>query len=847
MKPIFLLILLLISLTNYAQPEKGSKYGLSFKGHLENLDGRTSLNLTPENPIRTLEEGFNISFDLKLRKEIQTFGYVFRMIVDEKSSFDFISNLTEHELNFVINDRVSQEVKSTRLRDPQVVTSNKWIPVSITYYYNKTEIVINGKNIVLKKGFNRFKNIELIFGANSTKYFHTTEVPPITIKDIKIRNNGYLAKHWILGKHKNTSVYDEVNNALAVVKYPLWEINKHTEWENNAILNFKTPPQIAFDKNNGRVFFVSQNSVLVYSVSSNKIDTIKVVSGNPYNGVSRQIVYHPKKDQLLSYTVQSPNVYSFSFKTKSWSGAPDAYIDSRQHHNMYLDTNTNTLNMMMGYGYHQYSNELSKLSLDKENAKWVTQSFKSQIMPRYLSALGSLDKNHILMLGGFGSKSGRQEEFPHNIYDLHKINIQTGESTKLWELKIDTPYIVFSNSMYIDTAKNKLFVLGYNNFIYKSAISLYCFDVNSKQPTFKQLSHTLPFNFLDIESYCDLFYDDKKAKLFALTSNKIGDNNYEVKVYSIAYPVFEETEIYQQEPKYYMSYVAGAAILLVLGLIFSLIKKISKPVAKVKTKKEAVAEVVIKIEERKLAKEILTINLLSDFQFVTKDGVDHTGEFTPILKQIFIFLLLHNLEKDKIGVSSYVLDQAFWVGMSQEKAVNNRSVNIRKLRILLSSFSDIEIVNKNTYWLLKFNEEFICDYQTVNILLAKLDNNEEAIEANVLQLIKLLKGKLLPSIESEWIDDFKSKFTSLLIKTLLETLKNPKLYTNSSLRLQITDIILLYDSLDENAIIYKTNLLYKSGQKGQSKAVFEKYCAEYEQTFLSVSNLNYNNIILLAI
>lgn len=848
MKSILLfLILFSVCLTSYSQLEKNYKYGLSFKSHSENLDARTSLNLTPYRPIRNLDEGFTISFEMKLRKESQTFGYVFRMIVDEKSSFDFVSNLTEDELSFLINDANNQEVKSTRLVDPKLVSANYWIPTVVSFYHDRTEILVNNKKVFLRKGFKHFRNIEFLFGANNSKYFHTTEVPPITLRNIRIRNNGYLTKHWVLGKHNNGQVYDEVNNALATVKSPVWEINKHSEWEKNAILNFKTQPQIAFDKKGGRVFMVSDKSILVYKFATNKVDTIQVMSGNSYKGVSRQIVYNPKKDELLSYTIQNPRVYSFSFKTKSWSGAPDTYIDSRQHHNVYLDTNQNSLTMMFGYGYHKYSNELNTLQLDANDDNWKSINLNPALSPRYLSAMGCLDKDNVLLLGGFGSKSGRQEEFPKHKYDLNKINLKTGKTEQLWELKLDSPYLVFSNSMFIDTAKNKAFALGYSNFTYKSSISLYSFDIKTQKPELKKLSPALPFNFLDIESYCDLFYDAKKERLFALASSKLSNNTYEVKLYSVAYPVFEANEIYQGKPNYSLNYVVGGAILLVLGLMFSLFKKKKVKVKQQVVKEEMLVSALGGTEDKEVLKNILTINLLGDFQFKSKDGVDRTGEFTPILKQIFLFLLLHSLEKEKVGLSSHLLDQTFWQGMSQDKAVNNRSVNIRKLRILLSSFADIEIVNKNTYWFLKFNEEFVCDYQLVNLLLTQMSEEDTQLTAKVNNLIKLCKGKLLPSIEQEWVDDFKSKFGSVLNKALLEALKYSTLKGNHFLRLQITDIVLLYDSFDDNAITYKINLLYKSGQKGQSKLIFEKYTQEYAQTFQSPSSLNYKEIILLDI
>ena len=38
--------------------------------------------------------------------------------------------------------------------------------------------------------------------------------------------------------------------------------------------------------------------------------------------------------------------------------------------------------------------------------------------------MGIEDKDHILIMGGYGSSSGKQEESPQNYYDLYRLNIR---------------------------------------------------------------------------------------------------------------------------------------------------------------------------------------------------------------------------------------------------------------------------------------------------------------------------------------------------------------------------------------------------------------------------------------
>ena len=114
-----------------------------------------------------------------------------------------------------------------------------------------------------------------------------------------------------------------------------------------------------------------------------------------------------------------------------------------------------------------------------------------------------------------------------------------------------------------------------------------------------------------------------------------------------------------------------------------------------------------------------TIFLVGGFQVFDSLGQDITGDFTPTLKHLFLFLLLNSIKNEK-GVTSQRLDETFWFDMSKTSAANNRSVNIRKLRLLASKIGDITIVHKNGYWFLELGTNVTCDYYHISALLEDL-------------------------------------------------------------------------------------------------------------------------------
>ncbi|MDR1526394.1 MAG: hypothetical protein LBS46_01835, partial [Dysgonamonadaceae bacterium] len=76
-------------------------YGLTFRSHTFNQDERTCLDLTSENSFQ-LPQGFSIDFDLKLDSAFLAYGYVFRLISNDVSSLDLITNFNTGKLNFVL-------------------------------------------------------------------------------------------------------------------------------------------------------------------------------------------------------------------------------------------------------------------------------------------------------------------------------------------------------------------------------------------------------------------------------------------------------------------------------------------------------------------------------------------------------------------------------------------------------------------------------------------------------------------------------------------------------------------------------------------------------------------------
>jgi len=840
--PIFLFFLVQVCTGAVEKKPEPKRYGLKFLAHDVNQDQRTGLDLTGDKDLSFPADGFSIAFDVKLRMEYHTYGYIFRVIAQDQSSFDLVSNLLQRKMNFILNNQ-KKIMESQELIDSALLTPERWLPVEVTFRPTQIQLKIGRYRTALSHSFRDFNHIKIYFGFNRHLDYYTADVPPMTVRNIVIKSKGEVIRSWKLAYHNRTEVLDDVHGSRAQVVNGSWEIDKHAHWEKVASLPLANQqPQVAFDSIGGRIFAATANKVYTFHLDGKHTDSTVVSKGNPYPGVSRQLIYDPISHRLISYTHMFPQLDTYDFQTNQWSLAPQIIIDSKQHHNHLIDRQRNKLVMLMGYGYHQYDGTLLETSLSGSSS-WQQKALDPPIPPRYLAALGVEDNHHVLLLGGHGSISGKQEESPRNFYDLHRIDLLTGKTTKLWAFTNDREHYTFSNSMVIDKEKNKLYALAYNNDRYHSKIYLYAFDVNTKQPTPSVMSDSIPYHFLDVKSYCDLFLYAKTSTLYAVVSHEVQQGQQMLEIYALAFPPIPESSIAQGgragQYVHLLTWIGCLFLFLVISsVIFLLHRKKPIPMAtppQISPPNERQAEGPQDVRYP-------AILLMGGFQVFAKDGENTTAAFTPIVRNIFLMLLFYTL-KDQKGTTSQQLDETFWSDMDHAKALNNRSVNVRKLRVLLKSLGKAGIDNKNGYWKLQIDPDVWCDYQETMQVLHQVKQQKSATIDQLVRLVALAKDELLPDISAEWLDRFKSAYVTLLVETLLKAISQPDVQANRGLVLNIIDVILVHDCLEESAIQLKCRILYEAGQKGLSKQAFDKFYADYKRILDAVPDFTYEDLI----
>jgi DNA-binding SARP family transcriptional activator len=808
-------------------------YGLAFTSHEATKDQRTSLNLNPGEPFR-IQQDFELEFDVAYQRLDNAFGYIFRIIANDSLNIDLVSS-PEHpefdDLNLIVDN---SPVRAQYTFDEIQLTASKWnrVVLSVSFTTNIISVSWNGLKKSVPFSTSRLRTFRFLFGANDFGKFNTSDVPPIILKNVEIIVNKKSWSKWELKKHDNNDVYDIRNQQLAVARNPGWLIDRHATWVHRNKLTVGKYPSVAFDSKSGKLYISDVGSLSVMDFNTGETQKWNTQGGAVVHTDANQLLFVEETGKLYNYNVSTNKSSAYDFATHSWENQDTTYTEpSHWHNNKFFNPVDSTLYSFGGYGYYSYQDKFYRF--DKDSVRWTAVNTVGSIPPRYLGALGlNTARDHAFIFGGYGSRSGKQEMSPHSYYDLHSFDLRSHKVTKVWEEPTTeaSPNIVFSNSLIVNEKDSCFYVLAYPKDKYNNHLKLLSYSLT--KPVRTELGDSIQFLFHDVHSFCDLFYSRATDELVAVTSHKEGDR-YVMQVYSINYPPLGPADIVQHLPakkQVASGLIVGALIAIGLAIVGTLLylrnkKKNTPPPQPVAPSSPEGVEA-IPVWTSTEAKNSM-VHLFGGFQVVDKSGNDITHKFTATLKELFIFILVHSIKFEK-GVSTTVLHEVFWPDKDEVSARNNRNVNLKKVRNLLQEVGDIGIENTNSYVRLILDKSVFCDYQTAYHILQHTKLDRQAIEV-LLRYVR--KGNLLPNIQANWIDPFKSEISNKIIDALLACSAELDMDKDDKVLLDIADSIFNYDPINQEAMVLKCSVLNKKGKHSLAKDWYNHFAKEYRTLY----------------
>lgn len=823
--------ILIISHAGFSQ-----SHGLGFSSHEVVPEKRTSLHLTSAEQI-CLHNGTEISFDLKLKPNMETyFGYIMRVITGNHQNIDVVYNQRLATFNFIIGETFAGSITIDTLR-----LYGAWNKFSIRFDEPQQEASFYLHDKFICKGkVNLYKSpcCQIFFGTNNYEGYQTLDTPPMSIKDIRILEGGQVKHYFPLSEIRGTEAADSVGKRVAMVKNPDWVKPRHQNWIPVKAVEMSGSPSVAFDKQQEVLYIVAKDSLYRFSVKDLRFTGVRLAKGREVLPAGNQSIFDK---QLYNFYIDQQKVSTYDTASRTWdvNFALGLLTEYWQANKFYSSIDT-AIYIMGGYGQLQYKKKVQRYHIPTRHWETIVAQGDT-FMPRYLAAVGTnAATDTAYIMGGYGSNTGDQGINPKYNYDLMAFSVRSKAFKHIYHLPEPASQFCFANSLIIDPGSRDFYTLIYPRDKFNSKLQL--IKGSLETPSYQLMGDTIPYSFYDIESYADLFYCPVSKKLITVTLYHSKEDVTSVKIYTLDFPpnpvVEEQVPVEKQRFGFWM-YIAGGLVVLLAAFGF-------RNSRKKKTTRPATERITPLVDEEtpEAEPELSTIYLFGQFEVFDKSGNDITKQFTPLLKELFLLLLIYTY-KDGKGISSEELYEALWSDKSAKDARNNYSVNIVKLKAILEKIGDCHIGRESGKWKFEILQDSMkIDYQRYVEWMAHKPALQKTGVNELLSIVH--RGSFLKTVHYEWLDDIKADISGHVTDLLLQYIAVTDLQSEAEFIVKVTNAILHFDNLNEEALGYKCRCLIMSGRHKMAKDTYLKFAKEYKESYGQEFGRSFTEITLEA-
>ena len=823
-------------------------YGLGFWGQESLKDDRTELNLSPKKAFR-FDNTFTLSFDLKFESGItDRYGYIVRIIQNDTTNIDLVYNENlDNGIYFfnLISGQHSAELPFT-IQDPVLIQN--WIPFQIKFNFEMGTVTLTASDTLVSSttlSFQKKNSYKIVFGASNHENFKTRDVPQLNLKDVKIFEGAWLRHHWPLNEISGLVAKDKISRKNASIRNPDWLKPKHENWIKVFGTNQRGYTQVAVDQANEIVYLISTDHMIAYSIQDNSYKKI-LYSQSIDLLPGCQAFYNSLDSSIYSYIVDDQSFSSFNLSKGIWEikSKKNNQETTFLHHNKYFSPSDTSLYIFGGYGRHEYKSSLQKLSLVTN--QWSFIDTKGDLFyPRYLAASGNLGDT-VYILGGLGSASGDQMVNPKPYKHLMAYSLSAKQFVRKFDLNLQENDLCYSNSMVLNEASRAYHTLAFPVYQDESYLQLMKGSLNT--PDMELMGDKLPYFFHDTKSYADLFYFPKCNKFVAYTSFTEENLNTSIQLYTLHYPPntslgtlkLKHANI-SRYPDYLLILIISGIASIIIFIVYRKRNKGEKSNVSYREIHDTSPKSINSNETNNTGlKHKSSMLFFGGFQVYDRNGIEITGDFTPLLKELFLIIWLHTLKNDK-GISSERLTETLWFDKSPRSARNNKSVNITKIRNILKRIGDCEVTHKTGYWKINCQDKKV--YNDYLDLLKITETKTNLSKLNVQRLIQITEqGPFLRNLNYDWLDEFKASVYETIIEALYSFAKKQNVKKDASLIIQVAECIFNCDSINEEAMILKSKAHFEMGAHSLSQSTYTKFCKDYQRLYGQEYNKSFADI-----
>ena len=844
-----ILFFILLCLVGKLEASSLYDYGLYLKSHTVSAVERTTLYLDDNQPF-PIKNDFTISFQIYVRTNEPDFGSILHLHTNTNQyiRFSFVAGEERHFPALVLNEGI--------ITIDTPIEREKWLDVSLHLRLkdNVIEVDYDNKKVSAMVPLEDTKNISALFGQMEN---YLADVAPINLRNITVTQDGKQTREWKLWKHNDDVCYDMKEKAIARAIHPFWLIDNHIEWKLIHQAHIPGKLDVAFNAREALFYLVKPQSIEVLDEKGTLRQKITIREGYPAVEYPNHLLYDTLTNKLISYYLKKGSTSYFSFDTSKWSNV-ERNMDEASNYNHARTFNPadSSFYFFGGYGFYQYRNDLFRMKSGSYKLEQV--EYERPLYPRYSAAMAIVG-DELFVFGGRGNKYGKQELSTHFYFGLCAINLKTNQSRMVWQR--NSPQedgTLMASSMYFEPSDSSFYAVSMS----KGGV---LWKISMKDSVYTEVSKPI-YNESNYQD-CDfsLYSSPAHGKLFLVLDKILNDHTHNVYIYSINMPLVNEGDIRQSANTTIVNghkylYITGIILLLIAAGIIFYRSRCSNRKDKTITIKE-IEEVPVIIGHHNTPEQPLiagqhtimqekgniqetdavsakttnyydrsraSISLCGCFNVRDKDGNDITSNFTPRLKHLLILLILYT-EKNEQGILASKTTEILWPEKEETSARNNRNVNLRKLRVLLESIGDVEVITENNFLRIKWGTTVFCDYHTLLTCTQQFEQEKsEELLNRILEL--LLYGPLLPNTIFDWLDDFKDAYSSHSIDLLKNLLDIEIQRNHQEMIIRLADIMFLHDPLNEEALAAKCAVLSAQGKKGIARNLYDRFCKEYRDS-----------------
>ncbi|MES2458541.1 MAG: galactose oxidase [Bacteroidota bacterium] len=828
----------------FGAESKAQSYGLGFYSHEVEAGKRTTLELFPGKGFEA-REGFELSFEVSfLANQADYFGTIFHMespqrnidLTYTKSRLE--PDLADPFLFKLINGDHPSKINFNIVKE-QIL--GQWNRIKLTVDFTRDRLIlqVNNKKYVEEHAQLVRSTYEFIWGISGKN----SDCPPMKIRNIRLENNK-LKYFWPLNEVSGSLVREANNEQNASVTNPSWIRAMHRNWKFREKISVRGNASIAFNEKDAELYLIGPDSLITYQVNQQKVSAQAYRSGRQILPLSNQSIYDAREGKLYNYYLDRDlkQVNTYDFKLNAWDKNYPANImkvDFQNASNFFSLTDS-SIYIVGGYGHFLYKNEVQRYNTKTKSITGV-KTKGDYLWPRYLAAAGTADSGRTAyILGGYGSYTGRQVVNPQNLYDLVKLDIKTGTFKKIFDLKPRQEQFAFVGSMLINDRERTFTTLTFPNNRYNSYLRL--FQGNLDKPDYQLVGDSIPYKFHDVRGSANLYYNRKNKTYIAVTLLKGENDLTTASIYTLLGPADGSIADEKNANHALVFWLIAIGLCgIAMAIAYRIFKRAGQPNPDITPAAEpARAELTLPGPDLNPGRRN-AIFLFGDMQLINQDGIDITGQFTSLLKELFLHILISSLKSAR-GIPGEKLAELLWPDKSESSAKNNRDANLSRLKGVLSQANDISLSKESGNWKINIDDGVI--YFDYHHYLQIVANRKHIDKAQICQLIGISqRGNFLSGFEYQWLDQMKSEISNEIVNIYLEYAQNNSTQDDPEFLIKIANNIFYLDSVNEEALAIKCKALSSLGKHSLAKSSFENFTKEFKTLYGEDFKRDFNSVL----